>query len=124
MQREVHEVMMRVLGAEHPDTLNNVNNLAGSLAKQGKHTDAERINREALEVRKRVLGAKHPDTLTSANNLATSLTDQGKYADAERIQREVHGVEKRVLGGRASEHAVECEQPGYVPLTPRQVHRG
>jgi hypothetical protein len=87
-----------VLGAEHPDTLTTAGNLAGSLAYQGKHADAERFGREVLEVRKRVLGAEHPNTLASASNLAVTLSDQGKYADAERTQREVLEVQRRVLG--------------------------
>jgi tetratricopeptide (TPR) repeat protein len=98
IQREVHEVERRVLGAEHPGTLMTANNLAASLAYQGKYVDAERIQREVLGVQKRVLGAEHPDTLYTATNLASSLSGQGKHADAERIQREVLEVQKRVLG--------------------------
>jgi tetratricopeptide (TPR) repeat protein len=96
--RDVHAVRMRVLGAEHPNTLMGASNLAASLADQGKYADAERIQREVLVVEKRVLGAEHPKTLTSANNLSLTLADQDKHADAERIQREVLGVRKRVLG--------------------------
>jgi hypothetical protein len=98
IEREVHEVRKRVLGAEHPDTLTSANNLAESLPYQGRYAEAARIERETHEVQKRVLGAEHPDTLTSASNLAMSLSDQGKYAEAERIEREVLGVRKRVLG--------------------------
>jgi hypothetical protein len=98
MLRKLHEVMMRVHGAEHPDTLTTAGNLAASLSHQGKHADAERIEREVLGARMRVLGAEHPDTLTTAGNLAASLSHQGKHADAERIHREVHGMLKRVLG--------------------------
>jgi hypothetical protein len=65
---------------------------------QGKHAEAERINREVLGARRRVLGAEHPDRLKSADNLATSLTDQGKHAEAERIERQVLGARRRVLG--------------------------
>jgi hypothetical protein len=89
---------MRVLGAEHPDTLMSAGNLASSLSDQGKHAGAERIQREVHGVLKRVLGAEHPHTLASAKSLASSLSHQGKHAEAERIQREVHEVQKRVLG--------------------------
>jgi Flp pilus assembly protein TadD len=98
IEREVHGMMMRVLGAEHPHTLTSASNLAMSLLTQGKYADAERIQREVLEVRKRVLGAENPHTLTSANNPAMSLSGQGKYADAERIEREVLDVQTLVLG--------------------------
>ena len=73
MFRRQHEVMMRVHGAEHPDTLTSAGNLAMSLSDQGKYADAERIEREVHEVEKRVLGAEHPATLTSASNLASYL---------------------------------------------------
>jgi hypothetical protein len=87
-----------VLGAEHPETLGSANNLASSLADQGKYTEAERIQREVLEVRKRVLGAEHPDTLTSANNLAQSLSNQGKYVEAEQMLHAALASLQRVLG--------------------------
>ena len=40
MFRRLHEVMMRMHGAEHPSTLLRANNLAMSLADQGKYADA------------------------------------------------------------------------------------
>jgi hypothetical protein len=82
MFRRLHEVTVRMHGAEHPDTLASAGNLAFSLTNQGKCADAERIQREVHEMLNRVLGAQHPDTLTSAGNLAMSLWNQGKYADA------------------------------------------
>jgi hypothetical protein len=91
-------VRKRVLGAEHPDTLLSANNLAASLSHQGKHADAERIQREALGVQKRVLGAEHPDTLRSAGNLAESLAHQGKCAEAEPILHAALASRQRVLG--------------------------
>jgi hypothetical protein len=78
MLRRLHEVMMRVHGAEHPDTLTTAGNLAASLSNQGKYADAERIEREVHGVRKRVLGAEHPRTLSSAGDLASSLSYQGR----------------------------------------------
>jgi type II secretory pathway component PulJ len=78
MEREVLAVSKRVLGAEHPHTLNTANNLAASLKRQGKYDEPEKMQREVLTVRKGVLGADHPDTLTTADNLADSLSGQGK----------------------------------------------
>jgi hypothetical protein len=62
-------VQERLLGPEHPSTLNTANNLAQSLATQGKYADAERIKSEVYGVCKRVLGLEHPDTLSAAGNL-------------------------------------------------------
>ena len=83
-----------MLGADHPDTLTTANNLASSLSHQGKHAEAEEMQREVLAV----LGAKHPRTLTTAHNLASSLFSHGKHAEAEEMEREVLAVRKRVLG--------------------------
>ena len=88
----------RVLGAEHPYSLKSANNLALSLSRQGKHAEAERINREVLGARRRVLGEEHPATLTSAANLALSLAGQGKHAEAEEMLQAVLAVHRRVLG--------------------------
>jgi hypothetical protein len=76
MLRKLHDVQMRVYGAEGPQTLTTVNNLGQSLSGQGNYFDAEGIQRELLRVWKRVLGAEHPGTLTSANNLAMYLSKQ------------------------------------------------
>jgi tetratricopeptide (TPR) repeat protein len=91
-------VTKRVLGAEHPDTLSNANNLALSLSNQGKDAEAERIQREVLGVQKRVLGTEHRSTLTSANNLASYLSKQGKYTEAERMLHAALASLQRVLG--------------------------
>ncbi len=78
IEREVLDVMRRVLGEEHPDALASANNLALSLSYQGKHADAERINREVLGLERRTIGFEHPDTLMSASKLALSLSKKGK----------------------------------------------
>ena len=45
-------------GAEHPDTLWSMNNLAGAYFSQGRH--AEALYRETLEIRRRVLDGDDP----------------------------------------------------------------
>ena len=51
MNRRALEGREKVLGKEHPDTLTSVNNLASVLQGQGKHEEAEQMNRRALEGR-------------------------------------------------------------------------
>jgi hypothetical protein len=96
--RDLHAVQMRMLGAEHPSTLTSAGNLAAALARRGKYTEAEAIEREMLGVLKRVLGAEHPDTLSSAANLAGALSRHSEYAHAEAIECEVLGVESMSSG--------------------------
>ena len=45
-----------ILGKEHPDTLTSANNLALVLQYQGKHKEAEAINRQALDRKEKILG--------------------------------------------------------------------
>jgi hypothetical protein len=98
LYHDVLAVRRRVLGREHPDTLETAGNLAASLANQGKYAESETLYREVLEVQRRVLGPEHPGMLRTAGNLATTLDARGKHAEAEAMLREVLVVQRRVLG--------------------------
>ena len=67
---QVIETRKRVLGAEHPDTLTSMGNLALTYGNQGRWKEAEELEVQVMETSLRVLGAEHPDTLTSMGNLA------------------------------------------------------
>ena len=58
------------LGADHPDTLTSMANLASTLWNQGRWEEAEKLDVQVMETRKAKLGADHPSTLTSMANLA------------------------------------------------------
>jgi hypothetical protein len=62
LYRRVLESSERVLGAEHPDTLTSVGNLAYCLEALGDASGALPLYRRALESRERVLGAEQPTT--------------------------------------------------------------
>jgi hypothetical protein len=65
LEIQVMETRRRVLGAEHPDTLASMGNLATTLWKQGRWKEAEELEIQVMEMRRRVLGAEHPDTLVA-----------------------------------------------------------
>ena len=88
----------RVLGAEHPQTLTSLNNLAALYHTQGRYADAEPLDRRVLETSERVLGAEHPQTLTSLNNLAFLYDSQGRYGEAEPLYSRALAARERVLG--------------------------
>jgi tetratricopeptide (TPR) repeat protein len=98
LYRRALESRERVLGAEHPDTLTSVNNLAGCLQTLGDAAGALPLYRRALESRERVLGAEHPDTLGSVNNLAYCLETLGDAAGALPLYRRALESRERVLG--------------------------
>jgi len=74
--------------------LTTANNLAISLSRQGKHEEAEEMQRAVLAVRKRVLGAEHPDTLAAASDMQATrkraAEGSGACADASESKRRKH----------------------------------
>jgi hypothetical protein len=56
-------VREKVLGPEHPSTLDSRNNLAGTLVRQGKYSKAETELRVIIALREKVLEANHPSTI-------------------------------------------------------------
>jgi hypothetical protein len=86
------------LGAEHPDTLGSMSNLAESLRAQGDLSGARRLQEQVLDTQRRVLGEEHPHTLTLMNNLAGTLGFQGDRPGARRLQKQVLASRRRMLG--------------------------
>jgi serine/threonine protein kinase/tetratricopeptide (TPR) repeat protein len=88
----------RVLGEEHPRTLDYMNDLAALYYRQGQLAKAEPLFVRALELHRRVLGEEHRLTLIVMNNLATVYLDQGQFAKAEPLFVKTLEVMRRVLG--------------------------
>jgi tetratricopeptide (TPR) repeat protein len=80
--QQLTEDLERVLGADHPDTLNARNSLAAAYQLAGQPAEAIPLYELTLAGRERVLGPDHPDTVTSLNNLATAYRDAGRVAEA------------------------------------------
>jgi tetratricopeptide (TPR) repeat protein len=88
----------KVLGADHPDTLTSIANLASTYWDQGRWKEAEELEVQVMETRKTKLGADHPDTLTSMHNLAFTLKAQGRDIAAiellaECVQLQTHNLD-------------------------------
>jgi tetratricopeptide (TPR) repeat protein len=104
----------QVLGEEHPDVAQSLNNLAELLKAQGKYDEAEPLCRQSLAIIRKVcairlaassrdhscqvLGEEHPYVATFLNNLAGSLKAQGKYDEALIYANQSLDINKRVLG--------------------------
>ncbi|NJN13071.1 MAG: tetratricopeptide repeat protein, partial [Richelia sp. RM1_1_1] len=63
------ELYKQLLGVNHPDTTQSLNNLAFLYHSQGRYDEAEPLYIQALEILERVLGANHPNTVTIWRNL-------------------------------------------------------
>src|SRR5207244_1803264 len=66
------------LGADHPDTLASMSNLAVDCRDAGKLDLALPLLEEALKLRQAKQGADHPDTLKNMNSLALGYQAAGK----------------------------------------------
>ncbi|KAI5848000.1 hypothetical protein BZA05DRAFT_446719 [Tricharina praecox] len=105
LEVQVMEIRMRVLGNEHPDTLQSMTSMA-SLAlkyrKRGWWKEAERLLESALEASKRVLGKEHPNTLKITENLASIYISQGKideFVELREQNRPLNTVGFHIYGG-------------------------
>ena len=74
--------MERVLGPEHPDIANSLNNLGPALQTQGNYAEAEALYRRSLAIFERGLGPEHPDTAYSCNNLGMLYATMKQWPEA------------------------------------------
>jgi tetratricopeptide (TPR) repeat protein len=98
LQWQVMDKRKKLLGADHPNTLRSMTNLADTYHSQGKWNEAEQLEVQVMDVRKKLLGADHPDTLTSMANLAVAYQDQGKWNNAEQLGVQVMDMRKKLFG--------------------------
>ena len=97
-QVHVMEARKEELGADHPDTLTSMANLASTYWNQGRGQEAENLFVLVMEATKEKLGADHPDTLTSMANLALTYKDQKRWSEAFTLLSEAVQGMQYVLG--------------------------
>ncbi|KAF8536480.1 hypothetical protein BDD12DRAFT_912112 [Trichophaea hybrida] len=95
---QLFEKRRKLLGEEHPDTLESMYNVASTFHEQGRLNEAAELKLQVLEKRKRVLGEDHPDTLQAIHNLVSTFNAQGRTKEAEELLRQVLEKSKRTLG--------------------------
>jgi Tetratricopeptide repeat len=72
------------LGADHPDTANSLNNLAGLYQLTGRYGEAELLNLRTLTILMQSLGETHPHTQTAWRNfcyLVQQAVQAGRAAE-------------------------------------------
>ena len=67
------EIRRRVLGKDHPDTLDSMFVLAMVTRDKGETARAIELFRETMKAQRRVLGEDHPDTAWTMHCLAHTL---------------------------------------------------
>ena len=83
--RRAYQMRAKILGAQHVDTLMNLNNLAAGLGRFGLLEEAEQAFRDTLVGRMKVRGKKHGDTFTTMNHLGVLLKQRGQFEEAEAL---------------------------------------
>ncbi|RYP50199.1 hypothetical protein DL768_004220 [Monosporascus sp. mg162] len=120
LQVQVMEMSRRILGKEHPDTLNSIRNLALIYQSQGRLKEAESLEVQMMEMSIRVLGKEHPHTLASILNLASTYQSQGRLKEAESLEVQVMEMSIRILG---KEHPHTLYSMSYLASTYRSQGR-
>ncbi|KAM7207997.1 hypothetical protein V8F06_014959, partial [Rhypophila decipiens] len=101
LHRQTLALRTKVLGSEHPDTLNTMLGVANAVNQHGNYSEAEQLYRQTLALQTKVLGSEHPDTLNTMLGVANAVRDQGNYSEAEQLYRQTLALRTKVLG---SEH--------------------
>jgi len=96
--RQTAEIRQKVLGREHPMTLDAARQLAWIVTEENRYAEAERMERELVEAENRSLGPNHRITLATKSDLCRTLGQAGRYAEAESQCRQVVEAQQRVLG--------------------------
>ncbi|KAK4064861.1 uncharacterized protein Triagg1_8860 [Trichoderma aggressivum f. europaeum] len=126
----------KILGAEHPDTLNSMAALTmsyfgqafadrddGSLRfdisyrwKNSQYyiNKAYEIGMDLLGLRHKVLGPTHPDTISSWKIIAEIQCGQGEFDAATKIAQNILGTQQTLYGGKHPNTLAALEDLAYV----------
>jgi tetratricopeptide (TPR) repeat protein len=88
----------QVLGPEHPDTLETLEELGQTWIMQGKYAEGEQLHRQTLETVRRVLGNDHSLALDLENVVGFVVMSQGRWEEAASLFRQCLQDQTRVLG--------------------------
>ncbi|MBK6877852.1 MAG: tetratricopeptide repeat protein [Ignavibacteria bacterium] len=105
MYLEAMRIRKEILGENHPDYANSLNNLAGISCKIGSYENAEPLFIETLRITKEILGENHPYYATSLNNLAGLYFATGNYEKAEQMFHEALRITREILGENHHDYA-------------------
>ena len=89
MREEVLRLSREKLGADHPATLNAMQNLAGSYRDAGRLEEALGMEEEVLRLSREKLEPEHPETVIAMGDLACTLKGIGRVPEALALLRKV-----------------------------------
>ncbi|NOT08649.1 MAG: serine/threonine protein kinase [Gemmatimonadales bacterium] len=105
IHREALDLRRALLGTDHADVVNSLNNLAVALGQQAKWREALPRHLEAVTILKRLHPEGHPDLAAAMNSLANAYTIVGDYAAADTLFPQVLAQRVKFFGEHHSEVA-------------------
>src|SRR5439155_23647700 len=97
--REAYDRRRRVLGDDHPDTLETASNLGFILPALGQVDQGLELQSRVLEQRRKMFGDDHPATLASLARLAQTFAGiSGRTAEAITLHRELLARQQKLMG--------------------------
>jgi len=104
LEQEVFFGFRKLLGEEHPETLQVANNYATTLLNLQRYGETKSLMRKTVPVAHRVLGADNRLTLTLRSNYAMALYKAAgatldDLREAETTFEETERIARRVMGG-------------------------
>lgn len=97
--RAVYADRGRILGADHPDTLQSESTMVSVLLLDGRADEAEKLARDLIARNLKLRGAQHLDTLLAKTQLGEALAGRGRRAEAAQLFREVNRSAAALPGG-------------------------
>jgi tetratricopeptide (TPR) repeat protein len=88
----------QILGPDHADTLDNMNDLANAYLDAGRVADAVALHEQVLATRQATLGPDHANTLTSMGNLADAYQAADRPTEALAVCEEALKKKQVTLG--------------------------
>jgi CHAT domain-containing protein/Flp pilus assembly protein TadD len=98
-------IRKKVLGAEHPNYAETLNDLALLYDLMGDYARAESLYLQSKEIWKKVVGEKHPSYATTLNNLAVLFKSKGDFQQAELLYLQCKEIWKEATGEEHRDYA-------------------
>lgn len=114
LYRQALAMRERVLGQEHPDVAESLNDLGELYDHQGKYSEAESLYQRALAIREQALGPQDPKVAESLNNLGELYSHRGKYNEAESLYQRALAIREQVLGSQHPKVAESLNDLGLL----------
>lgn len=101
LHKRVVELSDKMLGPEHPKSVERAEEMAYALSLAGRNTEAKPLFLRVIKSRERLLSGKNyasQDTLLDANKLAQDYEQVGQFNDAEKTYKRVLAAQEKVHG--------------------------